>query len=163
MKHSNITSTTIQTYLSYLEDAFLLEKSMRYDIKGKRYIESPAKYYFVDLGLRNARLQFRQTEETHLMENLIYNELRLRGLSVDVGSVTRIERNEQGNSVRRLLEVDFVCNLGYKRWYYCFESSFGSSFVVATICSGNAADGSGSPGRPDGCRPPSQSGCGSRP
>lgn len=117
VKHSNITSTTIQTYLSYLENAFLLEKSMRYDIKGKRYIESPAKYYFVDLGLRNARLQFRQTEETHLMENLIYNELRLRGLSVDVGSVTRTERNEQGNSVRRQLEVDFVCNLGYKRWY----------------------------------------------
>lgn len=122
VKHSNITPTTIKAYLSYLEDAFLIEKSMRYDIKGKRYIESPAKYYFVDLGLRNARLQFRQTEETHLMENLIYNELRIRGLSVDVGSVTRTERNENGNSVRRQTEVDFVCNQGYKRWY--IQSAF---------------------------------------
>ncbi len=117
VKHSNITANTISSYLSILQDAFLIEKSLRYEIKGRKYIESPAKYYFSDLGLRNARLDFRQVEETHLMENLIYNELRVRGYSIDVGTVYDYVRNEKGNSVRRQLEVDFVCNMGYQRYY----------------------------------------------
>ncbi len=117
VKRSDITANTISSYLSILQDAFLIEKSMRYDIKGRKYIESPAKYYFSDLGLRNARLDFRQVEEPHLMENLIYNELRVRGYSVDVGTVYDYVRNDKGNSVRRQLEVDFVCNMGYQRYY----------------------------------------------
>lgn len=107
---------TISAYLDYLQDAFLIEKSVRYDIKGKRYINTPAKYYFVDLGLRNARLAFRQQEYTHIMENVIYNELRLRGYSVDVGVVDNVEK-ENGISVRKRLEVDFVVNLGNRRYY----------------------------------------------
>ena len=117
VKKSGITQDTIKTYLDYMQDAFLIEKSVRYDIKGKRYIDTPVKYYFSDLGLRNARLNFRQTEETHLMENLIYNELRLRGYSVDVGQVTLNTKNEAGKSERKNLEVDFVCNKGYDRVY----------------------------------------------
>lgn len=100
-----------------LEDAFLIEKSVRYDIKGKKYISTPAKYYFEDLGLRNARLNFRQVEESHLMENLIYNELRMRGYSVDVGQVETFEKNSEGKTIRKNFEVDFVCNLGAKRFY----------------------------------------------
>lgn len=117
VKNSSISSITIKSYLDLLQDAFIIEKAIRYDIKGKKYINTPAKYYFEDLGLRNARLNFRQTEPTHLMENLIYNELRLRGYSVDVGQVTLNTRNEQGVSTRKYLEVDFVCNKGYDRLY----------------------------------------------
>lgn len=108
---------TIKNYLGLLEDAFLIEKSVRYDIKGKKYISTPAKYYFEDLGLRNARLNFRQVEESHLMENLIYNELRMRGYSVDVGQVETFEKNSEGKTIRKNFEVDFVCNLGAKRFY----------------------------------------------
>lgn len=117
VKKSKITSTTVKKYLGYLEDSFLLESAKRYDIKGKAYIETPQKYYFTDLGLRNARINFRQFEQTHAMENIIYNELRMRGYSVDVGVVTTTERDESGKSVRKQLEVDFVCNLGAKRYY----------------------------------------------
>lgn len=117
VKHSSISSETISKYLSFLQDAFLIEKSVRYDIKGKKYIDTPSKYYFTDLGLRNARLNFRQTEYTHLMENAIYNELRLRGMSVDVGQVQSTKTGEDGKRKRNTLEVDFVCNQGYKRYY----------------------------------------------
>lgn len=95
----------------------MIEKTIRYDIKGKKYIDTPAKYYFSDLGLRNARINFRQYEVTHLMENLIYNELRIRGLAVDVGVVVLNTKNEEGKSQRKQLEVDFVCNEGSKRCY----------------------------------------------
>ena len=117
VKHSNISHTTIKSYLDMLQDAFLIEKSVRYDIKGRKYIDTPAKYYFSDMGLRNARINFRQYEETHLMENLIYNELRLRGMSVDVGVVVKNEKDANGVSVRKQLEVDFVCNQGSQRYY----------------------------------------------
>ena len=104
-------------YLDYLEDSFLIESAQRYDIKGKAYIETPKKYYFSDLGLRNARINFRQFEQTHSMENVIYNELRMRGYSVDVGVIPIAERNQEGKVVRKQLEVDFVCNLGSSRYY----------------------------------------------
>ena len=117
VKHSNITHTTIKSYLDMLQDVFLIERSVRYDIKGRKYIDTPSKYYFSDLGLRNARINFRQYEETHLMENLIYNELRLRGMSVDVGVVVKNEKDANGMSVRKQLEVDFVCNQGSQRYY----------------------------------------------
>ncbi len=117
VKNSDIAYTTIKRYLDMLEDAFLIERSMRYDIKGKRYINTPHKYYFEDIGLRNARLNFRQYDEGHIMENLIYNELRMRGFSVDVGQVEVVQPNAAGNNVRKHLEVDFVCNSGYKRYY----------------------------------------------
>ena len=117
LKHSNITINTIKNYLDYMQDAFLIERAVRYDIKGRKYISTPQKYYFDDLGLRNARLNFRQTEQTHLMENLIYNELRIRGYSVDVGQVTVNTRNAQGGSERKYLEVDFVCSKGFNRIY----------------------------------------------
>ena len=116
-KRSTITRDTIKTYLDYMQDAFLMERAVRYDIKGRKYIDTPAKYYFEDLGLRNVRLNFRQTEHTHLMENLIYNELRMRGYSVDVGQVTQNTKNEKGISERKQLEVDFVCNRGQDRIY----------------------------------------------
>lgn len=117
VKNSTLKDVTIKNYLGLLEDAFLIEKSVRYDIKGKKYISTPAKYYFEDLGLRNARLNFRQVEESHLMENLIYNELRMRGYSVDVGLVETFEKNSEGKTIRKNFEVDFVCNLGAKRFY----------------------------------------------
>lgn len=117
VKHSNITHTTIKSYLDILQDVYLIERSVRYDIKGRKYIDTPAKYYFSDLGLRNAKINFRQYEETHLMENLIYNELRLRGMSVDVGVVVKNEKDANGVSVRKQLEVDFVCNQGSQRYY----------------------------------------------
>ena len=117
VKQSSITFDTIKRYLDIMQDAFLIEKSVRYDIKGRKYIDTPAKYYFEDLGLRNARLNFRQIEETHLMENLLYNELRLRGLSVDVGQVVYNYKDSEGKSQRKVLEVDFVCNRGGKRYY----------------------------------------------
>ena len=116
-KQSTITRDTVKTYLDYMQDAFLMERAVRYDIKGRKYIDTPAKYYFEDLGLRNVRLNFRQTEHTHLMENLIYNELRMRGYSVDVGQVIQNTKNENGISERKQLEVDFVCNRGQDRIY----------------------------------------------
>lgn len=117
IKQSHISKDTIKYYLDLLQDAFLIEKSIRYDIKGKKYINTPAKYYFADLGLRNARLNFRQTEYTHLLENLIYNELRLRGLSVDVGQITATTTDSSGQRHQSTLEVDFVCNQGFNRYY----------------------------------------------
>ncbi len=113
----NVSQPTVSRYLSYLEDSFLLSKAMRYDVKGRKYIGSPMKYYFVDVGLRNARLNFRQQEENHLMENVIYNELLRRGFSVDVGVV---EVSEQ--RVHKQLEVDFVANMGSRRYY--IQSAF---------------------------------------
>lgn len=122
IKKSGISRDTIKKYLDYIQDAFLVERSIRYDIKGKKYIDTPAKYYFEDLGLRNARLNFRQSEQTHLMENLIYNELRMRGYSVDIGQVILNTKNTEGKSERKQLEVDFVCNKGYERIY--IQSAF---------------------------------------
>lgn len=126
-KQSSISVNTIKQYLDYMQDAFLIEKSVRYDIKGRKYIDTPVKYYFEDLGLRNSRLNFRQTEQTHLMENMIYNELRIRDYSVDVGQVIFNTRNEKGISERKNLEVDFVCNKGYNRIY------IQSAFALTTI------------------------------
>lgn len=117
VKHSKISYNTLKSYLDILQDVFLLEKSIRYDIKGRKYIDTPTKYYFSDIGLRNARINFRQHEVTHLMENMIYNELRIRGLAVDVGIVVINTKNEKGVSQRKQLEVDFVCNQGSKRFY----------------------------------------------
>lgn len=117
VKKSKITAATIKKYLGYLEDSFLLESAHRYDIKGKAYIATPQKYYFSDLGLRNARINFRQFEQTHAMENVIYNELRMRGYSVDVGVVPIAEKNKEGKVIRKQLEVDFICNLGSARYY----------------------------------------------
>ena len=112
-----LSANTIKQYLDYLSDAFMIEQAERFDIKGKRYISTPYKYYFTDTGLRNARLNFRQLEETHLMENVIYNELCLRGYSVDVGVVEIYERKQEGNYVRKQIEVDFVCNKADERVY----------------------------------------------
>lgn len=118
VKNRDVSYDTVKRYLDLLQDAFLIEKSVRYDIKGKRYIDTPSKYYFEDLGLRNARINFRQGEPTHLLENLIYNELRVRGLSVDVGEVT-VSTKEHDTKInrRKTLEVDFVCNRGFNRCY----------------------------------------------
>lgn len=117
MENATLTAQTIKTYLDDLEDAFLVSKALRYDIKGKRYISTPYKYYFTDTGLRNARLNFRQIEEIHIMENVIYNELLMRGYSVDVGIVEIRERDENGKDVRKQVEVDFVVNQGSQRFY----------------------------------------------
>ena len=117
VKHENVSRNTIVKYLEYLCESFLTEKAERYDIKGKRYIDSPFKYYFTDCGLRNARINFRQVEYSHLLENVIYNELIARGFSVDVGVVVKQERNDMGERNRHYYEVDFVCNLGSKRYY----------------------------------------------
>lgn len=117
VKQSSLSKDTIKNYIDLMQDAFIIEKSIRFDIKGKKYIDTPSKYYFTDLGLRNARLNFRQTEFTHLLENAIYNELRLRGYSVDVGQIPIFTIREDGKRQRSTLEVDFVCNLGYKRCY----------------------------------------------
>lgn len=108
---------TIKKHINFLRDSFLIEEVLRYDVKGKKYIESKAKYYFTDLGLRNARLNFRQIEETHLMENVIYNELVNRGFNVDVGSIEVNERNQNQSLVRKNIEIDFVCNQADKRYY----------------------------------------------
>lgn len=116
-KKSAISYDTVKDYIEYLSDSFLIEKSTRYDIKGRRYVNSPYKYYFMDLGLRNARINFRQSEKSHLMENMIYNELRVRGFNVDVGVVPIVTKDEAGKQQRSSLEVDFVCNLGSKRYY----------------------------------------------
>ena len=117
VKKSNITANTIKRYINFLEDSFLIEASQRFDIKGKAYIETPKKYYFSDLGLRNARINFRQFEQTHSMENVIYNELRMRGYKVDVGVVQVAERDENDKVIRKQYEVDFVCNFGSNRYY----------------------------------------------
>lgn len=114
--HEKVNRTTLASYLEYLGDAFITERVERYDIKGKRYIDSPYKYYFSDIGLRNARLNFRQVERSHIMENIIYNELIYRGFSVDVG-VVPVQRLQNGERKRAQLEVDFVCNKGYHRYY----------------------------------------------
>ena len=117
VRHERVNRMTLTSYLEYICDSFIAEKASRYDVKGKRYIDSPSKYYFADCGLRNARLNFRQTEPSHLMENVIYNELLFRGFNVDVGVVPIQRRNEDGSRQRVQLEVDFVCNLGSKRYY----------------------------------------------
>lgn len=122
MGKTKLSHVTISQYLDYLQDAFLVEKSVRYDIKGKKYISTPSKYYFVDMGLRNARLNFRQTEENHIMENVIYNELRMRGFSVDVGTVEIKEKQPDGTWQRKQLEIDFVANKGSRRYY--IQSAF---------------------------------------
>lgn len=116
-KKSAISYDTVKDYIDYLCDSFLIEKSTRYDIKGKRYVNSPYKYYFMDLGLRNARINFRQSEKSHLMENVVYNELRVRGFNVDVGVVPVIVRDKDGKQQRFGFEVDFICNLGSRRYY----------------------------------------------
>ncbi|MCF0111426.1 MAG: ATP-binding protein [Erysipelotrichaceae bacterium] len=117
VSHVTITPATISRYLDYYSDSFLISKARRYNVKGKNYIDTPAKYYFADIGLRNARLDFRQVEPTHIMENIIYNELCSRGFQVDVGVVEVYDRNASGNSIRKQLEVDFVVNKGYDRYY----------------------------------------------
>ncbi len=120
---SDISLNTIRQYMEYLEDAFIISKANRYNVKGRKYIGTPLKYYFEDLGLRNVRLGFRQIEETHLMENVVYNELRSRGYSVDVGVVEKRGINAEGKSERIQLEIDFIANLGSKRYY--IQSAFG--------------------------------------
>lgn len=117
VKKVNISSVTIDRYLSYMQDAFIIEKAIRYDIKGKKYIGSLAKYYFSDLGIRNAILGLRQQEETHIMENILYNELRRRGCKVDVGMMEQRYVDEDGKWQRKQLEVDFVVNEGSQRYY----------------------------------------------
>lgn len=119
---STISLNTIRQYIEYLEDTFIINKANRYNVKGRKYIGTPLKYYFEDVGLRNARLGFRQVEETHLMENIIYNELRSRGYSVDVGMVEKRGINKDGKEYRSQLEIDFVANLGSKRYY--IQSAF---------------------------------------
>ena len=116
-KNIKISQFTVSTYLDYFIDAFLIEKARRYDVKGRKYISSPYKYYFSDIGLRNARLNFRQNEQSHIMENVIYNELRMRGLNVDVGVVEYNYKDENKKTVRKNLEVDFIINRGSNRYY----------------------------------------------
>lgn len=116
-KNVSISPATLKSYISYCSDAFLIEEANRYDVKGRKYIGTPMKYYFSDLGLRNALLNFRQVEKTHLMENAIYCELRRQGFNVDVGVVTVNGKDENGSSYRKQLEVDFVCNKGSRRCY----------------------------------------------
>jgi len=122
VKHVTVNPETIKYYLEYLCDSFLVSKAMRYDVKGKKYIDTPYKYYFADMGLRNARINFRQDEKPHLMENVIYNELLIRGFNVDVGVVPVVTRGADGKQVRTQLEIDFVCNQGSKRYY--IQSAF---------------------------------------
>lgn len=121
--HSSISNNTISKYIGYLKEAFMINEAQRYDVKGRKYIGSPLKYYFEDVGLRNARLDFRQVEETHLMENILYNELRMRGYNVDVGAVSqRYIDKISGSKLTRHLEIDFVANLGSRRYY--IQSAF---------------------------------------
>lgn len=119
---SDISLNTVRTYIEYLKDAFIVNEANRYDVKGRKYIGTPLKYYFEDVGLRNARLGFRQVEATHLMENVIYNELRIRGYHVDVGVVVKREHNKEGVQEKKQLEIDFVANKGSKRYY--IQSAF---------------------------------------
>lgn len=117
VKKKKISNVTIKRYIDYLCDSFLIDSAIRYDVKGKKYIGTPVKYYFTDMGLRNVRLNFRQIEETHSMENIIFNELKMRGFNVDVGVIVQYDTNEKGNGIRKQLEIDFVCNQGSKRYY----------------------------------------------
>lgn len=117
IKNKSLSTNTIKRYIDYFEDSYLIKGAFRYDVKGKRYIDTPLKYYFTDLGLRNARLNFRQVEETHAMENIIFNELNVRGYNVDVGVVTANDVDTSGKKIRKQLEIDFVCNKGSKRYY----------------------------------------------
>lgn len=117
VKKKKISNSTIKRYIDYLCDSFLIDSAIRYDVKGKKYIDTPVKYYFTDMGLRNARLNFRQIEETHSMENIIFNELKMRGFNVDVGVIMQYETNKKGTNIRKQLEIDFVCNQGSKRYY----------------------------------------------
>lgn len=126
IKNTSLSQPTISKYLSYLQDAFIAEKAIRYDIKGKKYINTLAKYYFSDVGVRNAILDFRQQEENHIMENIIYNELRIRGFNVDVGVVEQRTTDKNGKTVRKQFEVDFVANQGSQRYY------IQSAFVMPT-------------------------------
>lgn len=125
VKNKTIAKTTIKRYIDHLCDSFLIDRAIRYDIKGKKYIDTPSKYYFTDLGLRNARLNFRQIEETHAMENIVFNELKARGFNVDVGVVVINETDKNGKKIRKQLEIDFVCNKGSKRYY--IQSAFAVS------------------------------------
>ena len=122
VKKKTISPNTLKKYLDYLTDAFLVSKAVRYDIRGKKYIGSPSKYYFEDTGLRNARLNFRQTEENHIMENIIYNELRIRGYHVDVGLIEQFSKNNEQKTARKQLEVDFVATKGSEKCY--IQSAF---------------------------------------
>ena len=117
VKKRNVAPETVSLYLEYFKDAFLIDSAVRYNVKGKKYISTPLKYYFVDVGLRNARLNFRQQEENHIMENIIFNELKIRGFDVDVGVVEHNTKDERGKSQRNYLEVDFIANMGSKRFY----------------------------------------------
>lgn len=117
VKKEHISRNTVCSYLEYICESFLAEKASRYDVKGKKYLDSPYKYYFTDMGLRNARLNFRQLEPSHMMENVIYNELRIRGFNVDVGVVPIVKRNSTGKQERTRLEIDFVCNKGSNKYY----------------------------------------------
>ena len=122
VKQKTISKTTIGNYIDYLCDSYLIDRAVRYDIKGRKYIDTPMKYYFTDIGLRNARLNFRQLEETHTIENIIFNELKIRGFNVDVGIVAFNGTNKNGSTFRRQLEIDFVCNKGFRRYY--IQSAF---------------------------------------
>ncbi|MBR4401237.1 MAG: ATP-binding protein [Synergistes sp.] len=122
VKKKTISDKTLKKYMDYLTDAFLVSKAVRYDIKGRRYIGSPAKFYFEDAGLRNARLNFRQMEENHIMENIIYNELRIRGYHVDVGLVEQFGKNSENKTTKKQLEVDFVATRGSEKYY--IQSAF---------------------------------------
>jgi hypothetical protein len=117
VKKEKISRNTICNYLEYICDAFLAEKAVRYDVKGKKYLDTPYKFYFTDLGLRNARLNFRQLEPSHMMENLIYNELRIRGFNIDIGVVPIVKKNSEGKQERSRLEIDFICNKGSQKYY----------------------------------------------
>lgn len=125
VKNKKISSKTLAKYIDYLIDAFLVSKAIRYDVKGRKYISSPAKYYFEDIGLRNARSNFRQTEENHIMENVIYNELRIRGFHVDVGVVEQYGKNELSKTTKKQLEIDFVATMGSRKYY--IQSAFSLS------------------------------------
>lgn len=125
VKGKTISDKTLKKYIDYLVDAFLVSRAKRYDVKGRRYINSPSKYYFEDVGLRNARLEFRQSEENHIMENIIYNELRIRGFRVDVGLVEHYGKTVDGKSTKKQLEVDFVATKGSKKYY--IQSAFSMS------------------------------------
>lgn len=125
VKGKTISDKTLKKYIDYLIDAFLVSKAKRFDVKGKKYINSPSKYYFEDIGLRNARLEFRQSEENHIMENIIYNELRIRGFRVDVGLVEHYGKDENKKSTKKQLEVDFVATKGNKKYY--IQSAFSMS------------------------------------
>ena len=122
VKKKTISDKTLKKYMDYLMDAFLVSKAVRYDIKGRKYIGSPAKFYFEDVGLRNARLNFRQMEENHIMENIIYNELRIRGYHVDVGLVEQFGKNSENKTTKKQLEVDFVVTRGSEKYY--IQSAF---------------------------------------